>query len=355
MDNNRYSRQITFPGIGKEGQEKLAAARVAVIGAGALGSVIAEELCRAGLGYILLADRDYVDITNLHRQFLYDEEDVRLEKPKAEAASDHLRQINSEVTIEPYIADVDSSNIEELVKGVDLIIDGTDNFEVRALINEACHKHKKPWIYGAGLGAHGATMNIFPDGATRPDGSPLPQGGPCLRCFIRDIPAPGSYPTCSTAGVISMTTATVASIECAEAIKIITGSKDVSARYLDIDLWANAFEYVSILRDEECPVCGSNNSENPQYEMLGRVSGAYTNAVCGQDAYQVVPAGKAVIDFDDMAAKLRKAGAVRTERFSLHFEGDGVSFVLFKDGRAIIRGAKDEHAAKSIYSEYIGL
>jgi adenylyltransferase/sulfurtransferase len=344
---------MIFPGVGRDGQQKLAEARVAVIGAGALGSVICEELCRAGVGYILLADRDYVDITNLHRQFLYDEEDVRQEKPKAQAAADHLKKINSEVTVEPYVADVDSSNIEELVKGVDLLVDGTDNFEVRALINEACHKHKKPWIYGAGLGAHGATMNIFPDGATRPDGRPLPQGGPCLRCIIRDIPAPGSYPTCSTAGVISMVTATIASIECAEAVKIITGSEDVSTRYLDIDLWANAFESVEILRDEECPVCGAPGM--PRYELLGKASGAYTNAVCGQDAYQIVPAEKGEIDFEDMAAKLSKAGKVRAERFSLHFENESVSFVLFRDGRAIIKGAKDERAAKSVYSEYIGL
>ncbi|MDR0817034.1 MAG: ThiF family adenylyltransferase [Clostridiales Family XIII bacterium] len=353
MDNNRYSRQIIFPGIGRDGQEKLAKARVAVIGAGALGSVIAEELCRAGVGYILLADRDYVDITNLHRQFLYDEEDVKQEKPKAEAAADHLKKINSQVTVEPYVADIDSSNIEELVKGVDLLLDATDNFEVRALINEACHKHKKPWVYGAGLGAHGATMDIFPDGAVRPDGSPLPQGGPCLRCIIRDIPAPGSYPTCSTAGVIPMVTAIIASIECAEAVKIITGSEDLNTRYLDTDIWANTFDYVNILRDEECQVCGTHRQ--PHYEFLGKASGAYTNAVCGQDAYQVVPAEKGTIDFEDMAAKLSRAGAVRTERFSLHFEGEGISFVLFKDGRAIIKGAKDEPSAKQIYSEYIGL
>jgi adenylyltransferase/sulfurtransferase len=353
MVNNRYARQIAYPQIGKSGQEKLAAARVAVIGAGALGSVIAEELCRAGVGYMLIADRDYVDVSNLHRQFLYDEADARAQRPKAQAAAERLKQINSEVTAEPYVADVDASNIESIVKGVDLLLDGTDNFETRALINEACHKHKKPWIYGAALGAHGATMNIFPDGATGPGGGLLPQGGPCFRCIVRDLPEPGSYPTCSSAGVVSMVTVVVASIECAEAVKIITGSEDVGTRYLDLDLWTNTFDDVEIGRDETCPVCG--DPAHPRYEMLGRVSGAYTSAVCGQDAYQIVPGQKTSIDFEELSAQLGSAGTVRVEKYSLHFEGSGVSFVLFKDGRAIIRGAKDENAAKSIYSEYIGL
>ncbi|MDR2487770.1 MAG: ThiF family adenylyltransferase [Clostridiales Family XIII bacterium] len=347
---NRYSRQTIFPGIGQAGQERLLSSRVAVIGAGALGSVVAEELCRAGVGHLLLADRDYVDITNLHRQFLYDEEDARLERPKAAAAAAHLARINSDVTVEPFVADVNASNIEDIVRDVHLVVDGTDNFEIRALMNEACHKHRKPWIYGAALGAQGAVMNIFPDGAALPDGTLLPQGGPCIRCLIQDIPAPGSYPTCSTAGVVPMATAAVASIECAEAVKILTNSPDISLRYLDIDLWANAFEHVEILRDEDCPLCGRGT-----YELLGRPSGAYSAAVCGQDAFQVMPGQAARIDFDAIALRLSGTGTVRREKFSLHFDGDRISFVLFPDGRAIIKGAKDEAAAKSVYSEHIGL
>ena len=252
----RYTRQISFYGIGAEGQKKISASRVAIIGAGGLGSVISEQLCRAGVGFIRIADRDCVELVNLHRQILYDEDDVRLKKMKASTAAEKLSRMNSDVTIEPFDGSVDSSCIEDLIEDVHLVLDATDNFETRVLIGEACHKYKKPWVYGAVLGASGAVMNIFPDGSAGPDGSPLPEGGPCFRCLMNEIPAPGEYPTCATEGIVPMDVAVVGSIEAAEALKILTGSSSISRKYLSIDIWENSFEYVEIPRREDCPLCG---------------------------------------------------------------------------------------------------
>jgi len=248
MDLERYARQIIFPGIGEAGQEKLAASAAAVIGVGALGTVIAEELVRAGVGRVIIADRDYVNVSNLHRQFLFDERDAADEKPKAVAAAEHLAAINSQVKIDPLVCDIDASNIEQLVQDVDIILDGADNFEVRMLMNEAAHKYKKPYVYGGALGAQGAMMNILPD-SWAPGGNEIfdsapdvgtsqedAASGPCFRCLIRDVPEAGTYPTCSTAGVIAPITAVVASMQVTEALKILTGSPAVNHNYCDIDL-----------------------------------------------------------------------------------------------------------------------
>jgi len=264
MDLSRYIRQMTFSGLGVKGQEILRDSNVAIMGAGGLGSVISEHLCRAGIGKITLADCDVADITNLHRQFLYTEEDVRLKRPKASASAAHLAEINSDVVITPVVTVIDASNIEELIKDAHVVIDATDNFDTRALIGEACQKHKKPWIYGAALASSGAVMNIFPNGSSSPNGSLLPQGGPCFRCLIHDIPERGTYPTCKDEGVISMLTVTVASLQTAEAMKILIGSPDVSRKYLDIDVWMNNFEYVEISPDPNCRLC-----VREEYEFLG--------------------------------------------------------------------------------------
>jgi adenylyltransferase/sulfurtransferase len=338
MDLRRYARQMVFSKIGEEGQRKLLASRAAVLGLGALGSVIAEELCRAGVGFLRLVDRDIVDLTNLQRQTLYTEEDAREQIPKAAAAYEHLSRVNSEITLEPIIADINSSNIEKYIEGMDLILDGSDNFELRFLLNEACHKHRIPWIYGGAIAASGSVMTIIPGGE-----------GPCFRCLSPDVPPPGSYPTCGTAGVLSMTTAVTASFEALEAVKLLTGAAPLK-RYLSIDLWENSFDHIMLRRDPECPVCA-----RAQYEFLSRPAGSSVSSLCGQDAFQVAPASAAEIDLAAFAEKLEKTGKVKRGPYLLSFEDGRVSFNLLRDGRAIIKHVKDEKAARSVYAEYIGL
>jgi len=240
----RYSRQTIFKKMGPENQKKLFEAHVAIIGLGALGSVIANNLCRAGVGHIRLIDQDHVDLSNLPRQVLFDEEDAAAKRPKAEAAFIHLSQINSKTDLKPTVIHVDSSNIDELIKGTDLVLDGSDNMEVRFVINEACYKLNIPWIFGGVLGSGGNSMTI------------IPGEGPCLRCFVPNIPPPGTFPTCATAGVLNMASNIIASLESAEAIKVLIGSPDINRRIFVLDLWNNMAEYVDLSKDPNCPVCG---------------------------------------------------------------------------------------------------
>ncbi|MDR1960996.1 MAG: ThiF family adenylyltransferase [Gracilibacteraceae bacterium] len=336
MRSDRYSRQSIFAGLGAEGQSKLSRARVAVIGLGALGTVIANNLCRAGIGFLRLVDRDYVEISNLQRQMLFTEEDAKEELPKAVAAGRHLAAVNSETVVEPLVADVNSGSVMALLSDVDLVLDGTDNFETRYLINEACHKLSLPWIYGGALAAEGGTMNILPE-------------GPCFRCLSPEVPAPGSYQTCGTAGVLNMITGAVASLESAEAVKILTGSPAVSRAYFSLDIWRNTARYVEIARDPDCPVCARG-----EYEFLFRRQGSYSAALCGREAVQIAPPAGTKVDLPRLAEGLRQIGAVRLSPYMLSFTG-GVAFNLFPDGRAIIKNARDEAAALSVYAEYIGL
>jgi adenylyltransferase/sulfurtransferase len=243
--NERYSRQILYEKIGEEGQKKIFSGRAAIIGAGALGSTIANNLCRAGLGYLRLIDRDCVELSNLPRQNLFDEDDAAAKTPKAIAARNHLAKINSLTKTEPLVVNADSSNIEELIKDVDVVLDGSDNLKVRFLVNEACHTLKIPWVYGGVLGASGNCLTILPD------------QGPCFRCFLPEMPAEGAYPTTATAGVLNMITTIIASMESAEALKIITGSPDINRRLFMLDVWNNVAEYIDLSKNPDCPVCGS--------------------------------------------------------------------------------------------------
>jgi adenylyltransferase/sulfurtransferase len=337
MDLNRYSRQTAYEKIGAAGQEKLLSSRVAVVGIGALGTQIANNLCRSGVGYIRLIDRDYVELSNVQRQVLFDEDDVLRQTPKAAAACEHLKKINSEITMEPVVADVNSSNIEQFCSGVDLVLDGSDNMELRYLINEQCIKSGVPWIYGGALMAGGASMNI------------LPGKSPCFRCIFPDSPPPGSYPTCSTAGVLNMASALVASVESVEAIKILLGSPDIRKTLLIVDLWQNVTDYLEVESDPLCPVCGEH-----RYELLGKLPRAFTTVLCGRDAIQVVPGSTVPMDFTQLAEKLQKIGTVKQSSFSLSFDDGHIAFQVFPDGRAIIQNVQDENTAKTIYSEYIG-
>jgi len=336
--SERYSRQIVFKGIGEEGQKKISNSKVVIIGMGALGTVIANNLCRAGVGFIRMVDRDYVEISNLQRQVLYNEDDVRENLPKAVAATKHLQQVNSEITLEPVVSDVNSQNIEKLMEGVNLVLDGTDNLEIRYLMNEACHKHRMPWIYGAALMSYGMSMNI------------LPGESACLRCLYPHLLKPGSYHTCSSAGVLSMITGIIGCVESAEALKILTGSTEVRKTLFVFDVWNNSTHYIEVEKDADCPTCALKN-----YEFLDTVKGSYTTSLCGRDSVQVHPASTGDVDLKALARKLEPLGKVKYNQFILNFNIGEMEISLFKDGRAIIKNVKDENAAKSIYSEYIGL
>lgn len=241
---DRYARQRIFPPIGTSGQERLRAGKAAIIGVGALGGVMAESLCRSGIGALRFADTDVVEESNLHRQVLYSENDARSGFSKVEAAKNRLSAINSNVRLEPWDAKVTASNIEAFVNGMDVVLDATDNLESRYIINSGCLTASKPWIYSGVLGSRGMTMNILPE-------------GPCFYCLAG--PLTGSYPTTAQEGVVNMVTLVIASYAAAEAVKILLGDCNVRRTMLVIDMWNNETEYINIQRDSDCPACGAKN------------------------------------------------------------------------------------------------
>ena len=335
IKSDRYARQSVFHRIGKDGQKKLLQSKVTVIGVGALGTVSVNNLCRAGIGHLRFVDRDYVELTNLQRQMIFTESDAKERLPKAIAAYNYLSKVNSEIILEPIVADVNPGNVESLIEDADLVLDATDNFEIRLLLNEACHKNKKPWIYGGALGSIGMTLNILGD-------------GPCLACFMNENT--GSAHTCSTFGVMSMVTNVISSIQASEAIKILLKSEDVRKEMLTLDLWGNSYDVVELSKNEDCPVC-----VHGRYTRLNEHKGAYTTSICATDSIQVVPSKPVKPDFVRLAEKLEKIGNVRQNPYTLTFSDDKYEFVLFQDGRAMIKNVIDENNAKSVYMEYIGM
>src|SRR5438132_13843597 len=270
----RYSRQMRFYGVGLEGQRKLAEACVTLCGCGALGTVLANALVRAGVGHLRLVDRDFIETSNLQRQVLFDEQDVAENLPKAEAAARKLEAINSSVHIDPVVTDIDRTNILELVGDADLILDGTDNFEIRYLINDAAVKLGKPWVYGGCIGSHGQTMTILP-GET-----------PCLRCVFEAAPAPGEAGTCETAGVLSPIVNIVASFQAAEAFKILAGQhQQINRDLIYVDVWDNIQRRIKIaplLGKVDCPCC-----KHGRFEWLAGEHGSHTTSPCGHHAVHV--------------------------------------------------------------------
>ncbi len=343
---DRYSRQMRFPGVGKAGQLKLLASRVTLCGCGALGTVLANVLVRAGVGFIRVVDRDFVEPSNLQRQVLFDEADVANNMPKAEAAAVKMRQINSSVTVEPVVADIDRTNIEDLTRDADLILDGSDNFEVRYLINDVAIKHGKPWVYGGAVGSQGMTMTILP-GET-----------PCLRCVFEAAPNPGDVGTCETAGVLAPTVNVVASYQATEALKILSGNlAAVSRELLTLDVWENTNRRVKVAplkgRKGECVCCAKR-----QFEWLDGAHGTQTTTLCGRNAVQVSHRAANTLDFDQLAATLRASGTVTFNKFLLKFsveeKGDPFEFTVFPDGRAIIKGTSETDRARTLYAKYVG-
>lgn len=339
----RYSRQMRFAGVGEAGQKKLLASRVTLCGCGALGTVLANALVRAGVGYVRIIDRDFIETHNLQRQILFDEDDVAAGIPKSEAAARKLRRINSEIQIESIVTDIDHTNIVDFVKDVDLVLDGTDNFEVRYLVNDAAIKLNKPWVYGGAIGSVGQTMTIIP-GLT-----------PCLRCVVETSPPPGMAATCETAGVLSPTINVIASLQATEAIKILTGHLEAINRELVyVDVWENEFRRfkISKLKDKvDCPCCKQHN-----YEWLDGKMGAHTTSLCGRNAVQIAHRTSSQLNFQTLAEALQGAtkGAVSHNKFMLRFTADGHEFTVFPDGRAIIKGTHDIDKAKTLYAKFIG-
>jgi adenylyltransferase/sulfurtransferase len=333
---DRYSRQMRFAGIGEEGQKRISQARVAIVGCGALGSAQAEALARAGVGYIRVIDRDYIEESNLQRQLLFDEHDAEAAFPKAAAAAARMRAINSAIEVEPVVADLISSNAEKLLGDVQLILDGSDNFEVRYLINDFAVSHNVPWIYGAAVGSYGLKMPVFP-GQTC-----------CLRCMFREAPGRGQ-PTCETAGVLGPVTMTIAALQAADALKILSGHADQVARRITmIDVWDGEVHQTSQPGpDSECPACGLH-----EFTYLSETKPAPIS-LCGRNAVQI-HAENSRVDLPDLAARLEPLGTVRINEFAVRAVIAPFDITVFKDGRAIIKGTNDIGVARSVYAKYVG-
>lgn len=321
------------------GQEKLLASRVLILGCGALGASHAEMLSRAGVGNLRCVDRDFVEFSNLQRQTLFKESDAAERLPKAIAAKKRIAEINSEIEVDAIVADVNNSNVESLVDGCDLVLDGTDNFQVRYLLNDACVKHRKTWIYGAAVSSYGTTMTVIP-GET-----------PCLRCIFEEMPDAGSSPTCDTAGVIMPIISSISSIQVSEAIKVLVGDFDSLHRSLvQIDIWANDWRKIMLTRpNEDCVCCVQR-----RFEFLEAGSQEFSAVLCGRNAVQIAPPGRIDLDLAQLAAKLSALGEVKQNEYLVRFSVDGKEVTVFSDARAIIKGTDDVSVARSLYARYLG-
>src|SRR5690606_23494450 len=337
--NERYSRQILFDKIGREGQQRLLDARVFIMGCGALGASHAEMLARAGVGRLRIVDRDFVEYTNLQRQTLFSEQDAADRLPKAIAAKNRLAAVNSEVEVEAIVADVNNSNVESLIADCDLVIDGTDNFQIRYLINDACVKHDVRWIYGAAVSGYGASMTV------------IPQETPCLRCIFEEMPDAGSSPTCDTAGWIMPIISSISAIQVAEALKLLVGDTGSLHRSLiQVDIWENDWRKIKLSAlAPDCPCCGLGN-----YEFLEAEAGEFSAVLCGRDAVQVAPPHPTTLDLPALAEKLRPHGDVKQNEYLVRFNTNGREVTVFRDARAIIKGTSEVAEARSIYSRFIG-
>jgi len=338
MENlERYIRQITFEELGKQGQEKLLSSKVLLVGAGALGSAIAMSIVRSGIGNLIIVDQDIPEPVNLHRQFLYDEDDIKEKIPKAIIASRKLSKMNSQCKIQPVVAELRPENIEKIATGVELIIDGTDNLQTRYLLNDFAVKNNIPWIYGAVIGASGMMMSIIP-GKTA-----------CLRCVFPDPPPAGQLPSCETEGVLNPAPMLIASLEVIEAMKIIIGSDKVQTGLTNIDLWQHTFSTLETKRNPHCPACAQK-----KYEFLEQRKTDFSTSLCGRNAVQISPAQNANLDLQALKQRLEKIGKVIFNGYLLEAELENLKLIVFPDARAIIQGTTDETRARSLYNRYLG-
>jgi molybdopterin/thiamine biosynthesis adenylyltransferase len=333
---SRYSRQELFQAIGKDGQKKIRESVVAIVGCGALGSLQAEVLTRAGVGKIILIDRDFVEHSNLQRQSLFDENDANQVVPKAIAASKRLAEINKDVDVVPHVADLNADNLH-LLKDAKLILDGTDNFQIRFLLNDYSWKQNVPWIYGACVGSTG-TASAF-----------LPLEFPCLRCIFESEPPAGSAPTCDTAGILWPAVGSVVSYQITAAFKILTNTP-IAPQILQMDVWSGEHRFVSLSKAKrvDCPTCGLKKFPSLQIQTLQET------ALCGRDAVQIRPAKTASLNLDSIYQRWESIGASRRNPFLIKLALPENEIVLFPDGRAIIKGTSDFVRARSLYAKYVG-
>ena len=335
-DRERYSRQILYRHIGEAGQGKLLASRAAIVGCGALGSHQAAMLVRAGVGELRIIDRDYVEESNLQRQILFDERDAAQSLPKAVAAESHLKQANSRVRVCGIVADLTAENAAELLGGVHVILDGTDNFETRYLINDFAVQQGIPWVYGAAVGSYGATMTI------------VPGDGPCLACLFPEPPT-GMHTTCDTEGIIGSAASAVASIQAAEALKLLVGDRQALHRKLiSLDVWENRFQAVDPGKPaDDCRACRRREFVHLSGERAVQIT------PCGRNSVQIHERRRPV-DFAELEARLKSLGSVRSNAFVMQFSVAPYEMKIFPDGRAIIKGTTDPGLARSLYARYIG-
>lgn len=337
--SERYSRQELFAPIGESGQRKLFQKHVLIVGAGALGTGNAEALARAGVGRMTIVDRDYVEWSNLQRQQLYSEKDAENRIPKAVAAKNRLQELNSEIDIRAFVADVTTEEIVSLVDGVDLIIDATDNFDTRLILNDASQKYGIPWIYGACVGSYGLTYTIIP-GKT-----------PCLSCLLETVPMGGA--TCDTAGIISPAVQMVVSYQTAEALKILVEDQEaLRPTLLSFDLWKNQHAAIKVdrMKKEDCPSCGTR----PVYPYLDVANHSKTAVLCGRETVQIRPTQPMSRDLDQLALTLAAHGKVEKNPYLVSLATGNHRLAIFKDGRVLVHGTKDVIEAKTLYHRYLG-
>jgi len=331
---DRYSRQVIV--IGEDGQRKLSHSYVVIIGCGALGTIMATSLVRAGVGKVKIIDRDFIEYHNLQRQVLFNEDDIKNQLPKAIAAERHLKKVNSSIEIEGIVTDVNYTNIEGLVRDADVILDGLDNFETRLLINDVSLKHNIPWIYGGAIASFGMTMTI------------IPHKTPCFRCFSPGATRRGVIQTCDTAGVIGPIPFIIGSWQAAEAMKILIGAGDTNRELTTVDVWKGTCHRLKISPRPDCPACQG------KYEFLEGKFGKKTTVLCGQNAVQVSSPKVTKLSFPELAAHLKPVGEVSYNEFMLRFIVDNQETFIFPDGRMIVKNTTDESLARGLYSKYIG-
>lgn len=334
---SRYSRQTRFAPLGEQGQARIRAATVAVVGCGALGTVACELLARAGVGRLRIVDRDFVEFSNLQRQTLFDEADAAEGLPKAAAAARRLARVNSEVALEPMVADLTPATIDELLQEAALIVDATDNFEARFLINDYAVREGVPWIYSAAVGSYGLKLAI------------LPGRSACLRCVYPEPPQ-GAQPTCEIEGVLAPVTAAIASLACGDALKILAcGPESVAARLTTIDVWPGEVRQTAPpARDPECPCCARREFVHLTGERRAPIS------LCGRNAVQIHERQRP-IDLAELARRLAPLAEVRSNDFAVRAAIEAYELTVFPDGRAIIKGTTDPGVARSLYARYVGM
>lgn len=340
MKQERYSRQILFEPIGEKGQKQLSEKHVLIIGLGTLGTQSAEALARAGVGKLTIVDRDYIEWSNLQRQHLYTEEDAKNRTPKAIAAAEKLQAINSEITIVSHILDVTPDDLATLVQGVDLILDATDNFDIRMMINDASQKYYLPWIYGSCVGSYGVSFTVIPNET------------PCLHCLLETIPV--SSPTCDTSGIIQPAASQVVVYQTAEALKLLTGNTNaLRNKFISFDVWTNQTVQMDVtkLKKVDCPSCG----EKATYPFLTYDTQMKAAVLCGRDSVQIRPPQKQTRDLAQLTRQLgRTGGRIEVNEHLLSYTLDDQRMVIFKDGRALIHGTNDLDKAKTLYYRYFG-